>query len=247
MNKIKKCKFALFAVLVGFAVVALSSCDKSFDEPVAPVVSNEAEMQRISQSAQTRALSDYTEQTYEVNQSYKDAYQHYKQRPKECSWTSYVLATAAVVRGKGNYSYPYNGNYYGKISHVKSSCGSSNAITKLDWYCKKYDVPKYSITCWHRYVGKSDRDGAIDIILDHRAYNDTPFLYIGSVGTVGHYYIIWDIDWTGNEATSTVYYTDVNQDIVNDSRSYDDNVRSMSMGKLLNLNTMNNYNFLCLY
>ncbi len=245
MSKIKKLVYSL-AVMI-FAVLSFSSCDKMDNEPMAPLASNKVEAQSTPQQTQMRARTEYTHQTYEVNQRYKDEYQHYKQKAKECSWTSYVLAAAAIVRGKGDYNYPFNSNYYGKISHVKSSCGNSSLITKLDWYCKKYDAPKYAIASWYRRVGKNDKDGAVDIMLDHRAYNDTPFLYIGSVGTTGHYFIIWDIDWTGDKATSTVYYTDVNQNIVNGSRSYADNVNSMSIDALLNLNIMNNYNFLCLY
>lgn len=190
--------------------------------------------------------TSYNYQTYYVSSAYKNAYQHYQQPTSQsCSWTSYVLAVASIVRGKGDYSYPYNGSYLNKIDHVRTTCNNSKLISKLAWYCQNYDNPTYNISRWLRT--SSTYNGALDIILDHRAYNDTPFLYIGSVGSIGHYLIIWDVDWTGNTTTSTVWYTDVNQNIVNNSRSYSNNVLTTTIDALLSQNVMTYYNFLCLY
>lgn len=52
--------FALLAVLIGFVGVGFSSCDKSADELMAPVVFNEMKNDESPSTVQTRALSDWT-------------------------------------------------------------------------------------------------------------------------------------------------------------------------------------------
>lgn len=246
-----KKNFKIFFAMVTVIMVVLfgsvfTSCSNDDDLLLAGDTQTElvSSLAQDSVKALTRAMN-YSYTTYTVDQDYKDEYRHYKQASGACSWTSYVLAAAAIVRGKGDYAYPYNGSYTNKIDHVKVTCNYSTYMSSIAWYCQNYDNPTYSISCWHRTA--STQSGALDIILDHRAYNDTPFLYIGSVSGIGHYLIIWDVAWTGNTSTSTVWYTDVNQDPVNNHRLYEYNVRTTNIQALLNQNVNTYYNFLCLY
>ena len=59
MNKIKKFKIALLAVLVGFSVVAFSSCDKYMDEPMASLVSGNEQSDEISSDNTDMRATDY--------------------------------------------------------------------------------------------------------------------------------------------------------------------------------------------
>lgn len=241
MITVKKLVYSLVLAMV--SSFCISSCDKSADD-MSYLDSRESES--LASEVRTRAPSDYDTKLYEVDDAYKNAYQHYKQKPKACSRTSYVLAVAAIVRGKGNLDYPRNSNYLAKINHIWQTY-QSTAMSKLDQYCKNYDAKKYPIVSWHRTAEGTDRLAAIEMILDHRKHNSTPFLYIGSIGGIGHYFIIWDINWTGDASSSTVWYTDVNQSPVGGSRSYADNVNTKSLNDLLNLNVNSNFNFLFLY
>lgn len=248
MITVKKLVYSL--VLTMACSFCISSCDKNAED-VSYLDSRES--RSLTSEVITRAPSDYDAKLYEVDDAYKNAYQHYLQEKSACGRTSYVLAVAAIVRGKGNLDYPRNSNYLAKIHHVAEQTNSSTAMSDIDQYCKNFDAKKYPIASWHRTAEGTDRSAAIEMILDYRKYNSTPFLYIGSMigirtrKLIRHYYIIWDVKWTGDASSSTVWCTNVGRSPVGNDRSYDANVEKKSLKDLLDGNLNTNFNFLFLY
>jgi|GEM_PF-1363111 hypothetical protein len=248
MITVKKLVYSLVLAMV--CSFCISSCDKNAEDMS---YLDSRESRSLTSEVITRAPSDYDAKLYEVDDAYKNAYQHYLQEKSACGRTSYVLAVAAIVRGKGNLDYPRNSNYLAKIHHVAEKTNSSTAMSDIDQYCKNFDAKKYPIASWHRTAGGTDRAAAIEMILDHRTYNSTPFLYLGSmIGVttrklIRHYYIIWDVKWTGDASSSTVWCTNVGRSPVGNDRSYDANVEKKSLKDLLDGNLNTNFNFLFLY
>jgi len=193
---------------------------------------------------------------YAVDAKYKNAYVHQKQKTYDgtggCSWTSYVLAAAAIIRGKGNLNYPDKaGGYDAKIQHCFDWCnvkdnqvsGSGRTgIATIESYCKKVDQNAgYPIQCVLQAFDKSNHQDAAERMVQHINSYHTPFLFIGAANGIGHYLICWTIDWSGSPATSIVYYTDTAY------ASNDNNFREANLETFLSNNVMDYINFLFLY
>lgn len=187
---------------------------------------------------------------------YKTSYQHMKKEydPNygKCSWTSYVIAAACIIKGNCNTcSYPVS---YAKVNSVRSACMSTNSaaygaqITRLKWYCNTYDYQKISCTLESKTT--SQRFTAIKLMLNHLYTYNSPFLIIStcytSSGPVGHYLVVHAIDWKTGGTGSTIYYTDCNN--IGSSSSYYNNIKSMSFTSFLDLMVVapSNYNMLFL-
>ena len=97
MITVKKLVYSL--VLTMACSFCISSCDKNAEDMS---YLDSRESRSLTSEVITRAPSDYDAKLYEVDDAYKNAYQHYLQEKSACGRTSYVLAVAAIVRGKGN-------------------------------------------------------------------------------------------------------------------------------------------------
>jgi hypothetical protein len=202
---------------------------------------------------------------YAVNNKYKLKYVHQKQKTYDgsggCSWTNYVLATAAIVRAKQEerkeeLTYPDKaGGYDNKIQHCFNWCKDRSStkegrslITLIESYCKEQDQDKgnYPIKCELVVFRKADVNYQVvaERMLAHISKNQTPFLFIGAVGETAHYLTCWTIDWEGSPEKSTIYYTDTVYGDVGNA-----NFRSMNLKTFLATTTKgtSNLNFLFLY
>ena len=255
MAKIKKVIFGLFVAM--FAVVALSSCNKENDDT--PVVSEtvatpseEVVARDLSKQISPQAMSSYTE--YYVAQKYKNAYRHVKQGHNECSWTSYVLAAAAVARADGSSypndkSYPEIDDYKSKIAHAKRN--SSYYITSIESYSKRFDMPKYSTIKIRREAYNSYSDAVVCFLGERQRGNQKPCIFISSApsqngGKIGHYLILWDVMWNGDPATSFVNVTDPlkgDREIL-DTYGYLPVTYQMTLEEVLKANVNRKFNFL---
>ena len=225
-------KIFLFSI-VALATVFISSCEK--DEIVKEDLST-------NETTEVSTLkSGYTTGLYGVNQNYKNAYYHLQQNTNECSWTNYVLATASIIRGKGNLNYPTNaGGYSNKIAHCKSWCNNSSLITKLEDYCNYVDNNAgYPINCNRVAINKDYDLTAAYAMLNHISAHHSPFLYIGSSSGIGHYFTVWSIYWGGSLSNSDVWYTN--------TLSSSGTFYSMNLQSFLDLNVMSYHNMLFLY
>ena len=236
-----KTKFTLFTVLIGFAVVALlSSCEKNED-----YFQENAFLQKEMGSQEDIELR--AAKTYYVASKYKNAYKHLRQNSSECSWTAYTLAAAAVVRGN-NKNYPSNlvspsaTDYRNKINHVRDESGSAR-IDSLASYANRYDKPNYSINVRIQSYDTFDK-AVFGFLGERKRGNQKPCIFIGSSNGIGHYFVLWDIDWNGTAATSYVNVTDPLDGSTNSLSSYDDRRTYTNLQTLLNSNIANKYNFL---
>lgn len=241
---------AAFATVVAMVFIAsvLVSCDNDGNSVSASVID-------VNDSILTRTVQS-TEYCY-VKQTYKNSYQHLKQLGGECSWTSYVLTTAAVARAKGE-KYPMNKtnpvaqDYRSKITHVRTLCVDTAYIWKLDWYARTVDNPAYSsispkIVVESVVVG--DESGSFDratfTFLRERRKNQAPCIFLASKYGVGHFYILWDLEWNGTAANSYVYYTDADTGSQTSLSSYNTRKNYMTLAEMLSLKlSSNHYNFL---
>ncbi|MDR0282308.1 MAG: hypothetical protein LBI53_03110 [Candidatus Peribacteria bacterium] len=218
-----------------------SSCKKE-DEVVnligeSPVISE-------TEGGVTKASANWSIGMYQAQTAYKNAYYHVKQKTGECSWTNYVIAAAAVIRGKGNTVYPYGaGSYENKVQHCKNWTNSNTAITSIESYCKQVDiVAGYPINCTRKAV--SLKTDAADEMLSHISSKGTPFLYVGGVGGIGHYFTVWSIYWGGDIYNSDVYYTNT---LDAPASTFAGQVKSQNLNTFLSSNVNNYHNLLFLY
>jgi len=171
----------------------------------------------------------------------------------KCSWTSYVIASACIIKGNWSwYSYPVNNT---KVDQVMNACVQNQggsylggaAITTLKWYCNDQDYAKLS--CYQKSTSNSSsgRFTAIKYMLDHLYAQHSPFLVIGTSGTKGHYLVVHAINWKRGGTGSTVYYTDCLY--MGNSSSYNDNIKTMDFTSFLNkmVGAPTNYNMLFLW
>lgn len=174
-------------------------------------------------------------QMFGVNPIYKTAYYHYKQPDAHsCSWTSYVNCINCIVTASNSYCYPtpistvrYRcSNYYPNVSQY----GASH-ILALEWHTATYD---------NGYVNYSrqsptNRWTATKKMLAHINSYHSPFVVRSSMNGVGHYRVVFSIDWKQTESASTVYYTDC---WYANAGSFNANIRSMSLADFLNAMTV---------
>jgi hypothetical protein len=182
---------------------------------------------------------------YRIDDIYKESYVHKLQGEGECSWTNYVLAASAIIRAKGDFSYPDNaGGYRQKIAHCKAWCQNhptslgSTGITTIEQYCRKVDQSAgYSISCERKAC--SEAGEAVAEMLSHLSIRKTPFLYIGAWYGIGHYYTIWNITWNGSLNSSSIWYTNT----LDEAGSF----TQENLGSFMRKNVMNNHNMLFLW
>lgn len=236
----KHLKIALYAVLMLFAVVAFSSCDKNED-----YLQENVSLQKKIDSQKNLKLR--ATETYYVALKYKNAYKHLAQYNSECSWTAYTLAAAAVARGN-NKNYPSNlvspsaTDYRNKINHVRDESGSAR-IDSLASYANRYDKPNYSIDVRIESYDTFD-DAVFGFLGERKRGNQKPCIFIGSSNGIGHYFVLWDIVWNGTAVTSYVNVTDPLDGSTSSLSSYDDRRTYTNLQTLLNSNVANKYNFL---
>ena len=238
MSKIKKLVYSL-AVMV-FAVVAFSSCDKNED-----YLQENVSLQKKIDSQKNLKLR--ATETYYVALKYKNAYKHLAQYNSECSWTAYTLAAAAVARGNNkNYASnlvsPSATDYRNKINHVRDESGSAR-VDSLASYANRYDKPNYSINVRIQSYDTFDK-AVFGFLGERKRGNQKPCIFIGSDNGIGHYFVLWDIEWNGTAANSSVYVTDPFKGSTSSLSSYDERKKSTNLQKILNSNVAKKYNFL---
>ena len=221
-------------------------------DPVEPMNATDNSKSINSWVMNASTANDIPTQMFGVDYKYKMSYQHLKQRSGtiygECSWTSYVIAMSCIIKGNCNYcSYPVS---YAKVDEVKNRCSNQfgglangSLITSVCWHANTYDYSK--ITGTTVVKSPSYRFDAIKYMLDHIANYHAPFLVISSMNGIGHYRIVFSIDWKRGGTGSTVYYMDC---YYADQGSFYANLKSMDLTIFLNsmLGACSNYNILLL-
>lgn len=174
------------------------------------------------------------------NSDYKTYYKHIHQPDNtSCSWTSYVLCAGAIVNGNWRiYSmYPVTSS---KVYVVKQYCGNSSDIDQL----KRYPINVESIYFNGIYRMKQSKNstGRFNTIKDmlyHLFIFRKPFIAITLLNNIGHYVVVWDIDWKCGGTGSTIYYTDPHD---NPTGSWASQKRSMSFTSFLDkMGPLNTY------
>ncbi len=203
------------------------------------------------------SANDIPSQMFSVDYIYKLSYQHKAMNYTssgfgKCSWTSYVIAAACIIKGNCNWcSYPVNNT---KVDQVMNSCvnyaGSYEngaAITTIKWYCQNQDYVKLSCRQKSTSNTSSGRFEAIKWMLDHLLAKQSPFLVISTSGGKGHYLIVHAINWKKGGTGSTVYYTDCLN--IGSNTSYSANVKTMDLSSFLNkmVSAPSMYNMLFLW
>ncbi len=188
-------------------------------------------------SAQDLSANSIPSKFYKVKPQYKTAYKHIKQKTNECSWTAYVMAAGAIAKGKGN-SYEVS---HAKVERVKDWCRNrDNCSGNYTGVCGSHistvtafgnSNDKSVITSKSKSRSTSLRIYMVKDMLDHIQNYGTPFLALGKRGSIGHYYIIWSIDWKQGGSGSTVWYTDP---YLTDGGNFDANIKSMGLTEMLN-------------
>lgn len=187
-----------------------------------------------------RSPKDIPSKFFRVASMYKENYVHLKQPDgKSCSWTTYVNCINDIVTANNNFCYSTS------ISTVRRRCSNKfdypNSISALKWYAQTYDddlVDVYSKSTSSRWT-------ATKYMLNFINENHVPFIVVSSTNGIGHYRLIFSIDWKQSESKSIVYYTDC---AYSDKGSFDDNVRTKKLSEFLSsmIETTNYYNMLFL-
>lgn len=166
---------------------------------------------------------------------YRSKYQHIKQYSGECSWTSYVLATAAIVNGNlGWYHYPVN---HTKITQIKNWCGSSY-IERLRDYANQKDYTWFpSVYLCKKSKTSSGRFSMIKQMLYHLLVYQKPFLAIITRNGISHYVVVWNINWKQGGTGSYIYYTDP----LDNPTTFNYQLKSMSFSTFLDKMGPQNY------
>ena len=132
-----KTKFALLAVLISFAVVTLlSSCDKSMDEPLMPVVASEQQIDNSMVTTRTDQLMDsrsWSSVSNTIKNRYYNAYQH----ASRYSYTN-VENNPVPVGFYAAFNAIYNEEYGFLVGDLQDLCGMYTSRTKFKSY---YDSP----------------------------------------------------------------------------------------------------------
>lgn len=250
-----KTKISFFALAI--VLIALASCQKdqditpstpsSSEEMVTPNPADTCNMQlKISSSSILNAsnASQIPSAYFGSASDYKRYYTHMHQPDNtSCSWTSYVLCAAAIVNGSWRiYSmYPVTRS---KVYVVKEYCDNSTDIDDVKLY--PMEVENFYFNGVYRLRQSKNSTGrftAIKQMINHLYVYRKPFIAIITRSNIGHYVVVWDIDWKCGGGGSTVYYTDPHD---NPTGSWSTQKQSMSLTSFLDkmgpLNTYtNNY------
>jgi len=172
-------------------------------------------------------------QYFQVKTKYKNYYTHLHQPDNNsCSWTSYVLCAGDIVNGNWQSTfYPVTKS---KIYAVRNYCNYSIYMTDLAEYPSHVDniyFPNY----YHLYKNNNStgRFQTIQQMLYHLYMYQSPFIVISTLGSYGHYILIWDINWVCGGTGSTVYYTDPHDNPISGGGYYGQ-YHTMSLTTLLN-------------
>lgn len=247
------------AILIGSATAV--SCSKGelvLDDNVTASgsVSPQEEKLETGQNLEIAGLErsvEYEHRLYRAESKYKTAYRHLRQQQSECSWTNYVLAAEAIVDANygRNYFVTASGSVAKKIEHCKGECRGSTHINTINDYSQTWDSQKYGFTTKVATTGKTNHTGAIKRMLAHLSEEKTPLIYITSENNIGHYIIIWSIDWRGSIENSTVWYTNTLEGSRDEMKSTENSsqfdFKPINCGTLMRKNIMNNHNMLLFY
>jgi len=168
--------------------------------------------------------------------AYKNKYVHTTQYSGECSWTSYVLCAAAIINGDlGYYYYPVT---HTKITYVKTWCGSSYMERLRDYANIKDNLYFYNVSLCKESKNSTGRFNMTKQMLYHLYLYQKPFISIITSSNIGHYVVVWDIDWVCGGTGSTVYYTDP----LDSPTIFMSQVKTMSLTTFLDkMGPLNNY------
>lgn len=246
-------KLLILAVLI----LGMVSCEKPSlmsppqEKVILPLAVADTTPTRAAKAAtlsilNTTNASQIPSQMFAVNPIYKTAYYHNKQPDGlSCSWTSYVNCINCIVTANNNYCYPT------PISIVRYRCtayypeastkGATN-ILALAWHLMTYDQG------YIHYLQKStsSRWEATQYMLYHITSYHTPFVVRSSINGIGHYRVVFSIDWKQSENSSIVYYTDC---LYANATTFNGNLRSMSLSDFLTFMKVdaNAYNMLFMW
>lgn len=159
---------------------------------------------------------------------YEDAYIHITQYDGECSWTSYVLCASAIANGNANACvYPAT---HDQITSVKTWCGDSY-IDQLQAYASQNDNAYFSDpSLFKEEKTSAGRFTMVKNMLYHLYVYQKPFIAIITSNSIGHYVVVWDIDWKCGGSQSLIYYTDP----LDDPTAFSSQLKSMSLTSFLN-------------
>ncbi len=204
-------------ILAVTLLISLGACQKEPINPSVPTTKvnsttpdpgDSGQQTKISSSTILNATSatQISSTFFTSKWAYKNKYTHITQYSGECSWTSYVICAAAIVNGDlGYYSYPVT---HTKITSVKNWCGNTY-IERLRDYANQKDNAYFG----NVYLDKESKNttgrfAMIKQMLYHLYLYQKPFVVIITNNNIGHYVVVWDIDWVCGGTGSTVYYTD---------------------------------------
>ena len=241
MERTIKC-LALNAI--AFLVVIMVSCQKDAEfqttstddfldnnQPtqIYPVDNN----LKVSSILNATSATQIPTQFFRSDQRYKTAYIHVKQYDGECSWTSYTLAAGAIANGDGE-TYTVN---HEKITYVRNWC-KSKYIEQLYAFATQKDNWIFTNVCLSKkVVSPAGRFLMIKDMLYHLETYKKPFVAIITSSGVGHYVVVWSIDWKCGGTGSTVYYTDSLDPVAS---TFDNQIKSMSLTSFLDKMGPNN-------
>lgn len=182
--------------------------------------------------------------TYFTSHSkYKGIYYKHIHQPDgtSCSWTSYILCASSIVNGDWQATfYPVTSS---KIYAFKNQCnGNSNIDTLKKYALKMDDIFFSSIYRLKESKNSTGRFNAIKQMLNHLYTYQKPFIAIITLNGIGHYVVVWDINWKVGGTGSIVYYTDPHD---NPTGSWSTQKKSMNFTEFLDkmgpLNSYTNY------
>lgn len=185
-----------------------------------------------------KSSKDIPAKFFRVASMYKENYVHLKQPDgKSCSWTTYVNCINCIVTANNDFCYSTS------ISTIRKRCSNKNkypnSISALVWYAQTYDddlVDSYSKSFSSRWT-------TTKFMLNFINENRVPFVVISSLNGVGHYRLVFSIDWKQSESKSIVYYTDC---AYSDKGSFDSNIKTKKLSDFLDsmVETNDYYNML---
>lgn len=222
-------KNIIYAIAFITLTILSVSCNQQ-EETVKPQTVENLAKSNTKSILNARSSTDIPSKFYGVNQKYKRSYKHIRQGRDECSWTSYVMTTGAIANGNGRY-YPVSAS---QVAKVKSGSGSSY-ISDIERYSRNYDSYLVTADVEAHSKNSSGRFEMVKDMLYHIDTKRTPFVALGSTTggrRIGHYYIVWSIDWKRGGTGSTVYYTDP---LDYPQSNMDRQVKAMNFTTFLNL------------
>jgi hypothetical protein len=228
----KKIMWATFVI----CLIALASCQKdnnnsSSNDGISAVgVDSSTTLGNGPKSSILNATSatQIPSQPFKTSTMYKNSYIHLQQYSGECSWTNYVLCAGTIARFKG-YSYPAT---HAKVTAVRNACNNSSSISALASYSSNHDYSCVSNQLRSSSKTTSGRFQMVKYMLYHLDTYHRPFITLASTPSgVGHYYIIWDINWICGGTGSTIYYTNT---LLPPASSFNGNLQSVSLTTFLN-------------